>query len=101
MKYFIVCLIFLFVSGSASLRVLYADSPADTIEPTPKIVEDQGRAKDKAGDFHKQPQSKQPKTKKTLKKKKGEDSDFSDYPKSFVIPKGVCETKEPVMTIEK
>lgn len=101
MKYFIACLIILFVSGSVSLCILYADGPADTIAPTPKIVEDQGSTKDKAGDFPKQPQSKQPKTKKTLKKKKGEDSDFSDYPKSFVIPKGVCETKEPVMTIER
>lgn len=26
---------------------------------------------------------------------------FSDYPKSFVVPKGVCETKEPVMVIGK
>lgn len=30
------------------------------------------------------------------------DSEFSEYPKSFVVPKGVCETdKEPSMVIEK
>ncbi|MBI3754566.1 MAG: hypothetical protein HY265_00160 [Deltaproteobacteria bacterium] len=40
---------------------------------------------------------------KYLKSGKGrkDDAEFSDYPKSFVVPKGVCETKEPVMVFDK
>ena len=101
MRYFTVFLIILFISGSVPRCTVYAEYTADTTAPTPKIAEDQGSAKDKAGDFPQQMQSKQPKTKKISKKKKVEDPVFSDYPKSFVVPKGVCETKEPVMTIEK
>ena len=100
MRYFTVFLIILFISGSVPRCTVYAEYTADTTAPTPKIAEDQGSAKDKAGDFPQQLQSKQPKT-KISKKKKVEDPVFSDYPKSFVVPKGVCETKEPVMTIEK
>ena len=32
---------------------------------------------------------------------KTDDANFSDYPKSFVIPKGVCETNEPAMIINR
>lgn len=28
------------------------------------------------------------------------DTQFSDYPKTFIIPKGVCETNKPAMIIE-
>jgi len=38
---------------------------------------------------------------KPLPAKKEDEDDFSDYPKTFTIPKGVCETNEPAMVIEK
>lgn len=46
--------------------------------------------------------SSQPKEHATPEENTVVDSEFSDYPKSFVVPKGVCETnKEPSMVIEK
>ncbi len=38
---------------------------------------------------------------KPLPAKKEAEDEFSDYPKTFTIPKGVCETNEPAMVIEK
>ncbi|MBI5326952.1 MAG: hypothetical protein HZB80_01470 [Deltaproteobacteria bacterium] len=32
---------------------------------------------------------------------KADNTNFSDYPKSFIIPRGVCETNEPSMIINR
>lgn len=76
MKYFVIILAIICFLASLSAGSIFADETANT--------------GDTAADKETSPSA-----------KKESDDNFSDYPKSFIVPKGVCETqKEPAMTID-
>lgn len=86
MKRLVIFLIIICIAGIPFLDSAYAGSAA---------VAEKGAV---SGDN----QTAASKSDKTIQKKQeAAGAEFSGYPKSYVVPKGVCETNEPVMKIGK
>ena len=89
MKYLIVLTAILCFLAVPCADDIFAEEAAGAAKRTSKAVEKRETA-DTTADRE-----------KPLPAKKETEDDFSDYPKTFTIPKGVCETNEPAMVIEK
>ena len=91
MRYFFILLTTICILGLPFAANIYGGDSADAIQDS------------KSGSVitGEHPETAIPSGDKNTIENETDDANFSDYPKSFVIPKGVCETKEPVMIINR
>lgn len=92
-RFSVILLVFIFLSGILFVVASYASD-----SPFPKgsqMMEDEGKDSNERS-IRSDVQGGRPATHDRDMK-----TDFSGYPESFVIPRGVCEVNEPVMVIGK
>lgn len=92
MKYLLIFLTMISLSASS-----YAVGGMGSLKTLKTVKDKKGGAAVVEKQSGESTKSDKPKERQTT----ADDLYFSDYPKSFVVPKGVCETKEPVMVIGK
>jgi len=91
MRYYFILLTMICILGLPLAADIYGGDSANVIK----------ESKSSAAIAEQYPDTETQSGEKNTINNKADNANFSDYPKSFVIPKGVCETNEPAMIINR